>query len=65
MVRFPVQQVATSSGPGAGAGVISNDFHNRRDLAPNLCALFVEPAYRRQGIARRLLGDRVPIPNRL
>ena len=27
----------------AGAGVIENDFHDRPDLAPNLCALFVEP----------------------
>ena len=27
----------------AGAGVIANDFHDRKDLTPNLCALFVEP----------------------
>lgn len=39
----------------AGAGVIENDFHDRKDLTPNLCALFVEPPYRNQGIARRLL----------
>lgn len=39
----------------AGAGVIENDFHNRKDLSPNLCALFVEKAYRNQGIARKLL----------
>ncbi len=26
----------------AGAGVIDNDFHERKDLTPNLCALFVE-----------------------
>ena len=26
----------------AGAGVIENDFHDRKDLTPNLCALFVE-----------------------
>ena len=25
-----------------GCGVIENDFHDRRDLAPNLCALFAE-----------------------
>lgn len=39
----------------AGAGIIENDFHNRKDLAPNLCALFVEEAYRRQNIAKQLL----------
>ena len=39
----------------AGAGIIENDFHNRKDLSPNLCALYVEPDYRRQGIAAFLL----------
>lgn len=39
----------------AGAGVIANDFHDRKDLTPNLCALFVEEAYRRQGIASAVL----------
>lgn len=38
-----------------GAGVIENDFHARRDLAPNLCALYVEPDRRRHGIAGALL----------
>lgn len=38
-----------------GLGVIENDFHNRKDLAPNVCALYVEEEYRRQGIAGRLL----------
>ena len=27
----------------AGAGVIENDFHDRKDLTPNICALYVEP----------------------
>lgn len=39
----------------AGAGVIENDFHDRKDLEPNLCALYVEEEYRRQGIARYIL----------
>lgn len=39
----------------AGAGVIENDFHDRPDLRPNLCALFVEETYRGRGIARSIL----------
>ena len=39
----------------AGAGVIENDFHDRPDLTPNLCALFVEPDWRCRGLAGRLL----------
>lgn len=38
-----------------GAGVIENDFHNRKDLTPNLCALYTEEHYRCQGIAGNLL----------
>lgn len=38
-----------------GLGVIENDFHNRLDLAPNVCAVFVEPDCRGQGIAGALL----------
>jgi len=40
----------------AGAGVIANDFHDRKDLAPNVCALYVEPDLRRRGIAGLLLA---------
>lgn len=40
----------------AGAGVIANDFHDRKDLTPNLCALFVEPPWRGRGTAGRLLA---------
>lgn len=39
----------------AGTGVIENDFHNRKDLSPNLCALYVEEMYRNQGIAQYIL----------
>ena len=39
-----------------GLGVIDNDFHNRKDLTPNICALYVEEEYRCQGIAGRLLN---------
>ena len=39
----------------AGAGVIANDFHDRKDLTPNVCALYVEPGLRRRGIAGHLL----------
>lgn len=39
-----------------GAGVIENDFHDRPDLTPNVCALFVEPDYRGRGIAGELLA---------
>ena len=39
----------------AGIGVIENDFHNRKDLAPNVCAVHVEEAYRNRGIAGRML----------
>lgn len=38
-----------------GIGVIENDFHDRKDLSPNVCALYVEPAYRCRGIAGDLL----------
>lgn len=40
----------------AGAGVIENDFHERKDLTPNLCALFVEEECRCRGIAGELLS---------
>lgn len=39
----------------AGIGVIENDFHNRKDLTPNVCAVYVEKEYRKKGIAGKLL----------
>lgn len=38
-----------------GLGVIENDFHRRKDLTPNVCALYVEEECRGQGIAGKLL----------
>jgi len=39
-----------------GLGVIENDFHDRKDLTPNVCAVYTEEQYRKQGIAGRLLN---------
>lgn len=38
-----------------GCGVIENDFHDRKDLSPNVCAVYVEEEYRNQGIAGFML----------
>ena len=38
-----------------GVGVIENDFHDRKDLTPNVCALYVEEEHRCRGIAGKLL----------
>ncbi|MBR5289128.1 MAG: GNAT family N-acetyltransferase [Clostridia bacterium] len=38
-----------------GLGVIENDFHKRKDLAPNIAAVYVEEKARRRGISRALL----------
>ena len=38
-----------------GLGVIENDFHDRKDLTPNICAVYTEEKYRCKGIAGRLL----------
>ena len=40
----------------AGLGVIANDFHERKDLTPNVCAVYTEPEYRCRGLAGRLLN---------
>ena len=39
----------------AGMGVIENDFHDRKNLTPNVCAVYTEPDYRGQRIAGNLL----------
>ena len=38
-----------------GLGVIANDFHDRKDLSPNVCAVYTEEGFRGHGIAGRLL----------
>ena len=38
-----------------GLGIIDNDFHDRPDLAPNVCAVYTEADHRGRGIAGRLL----------
>lgn len=40
----------------AGLGVIENDFHDRKDLTPNVCAVYVEENHRKQGIAGDMLN---------
>lgn len=42
-----------------GLGVIENDFHDRKDLTPNICAVYTEEEFRGQGIAGRLLEKAV------
>ncbi|MBQ1507031.1 MAG: GNAT family N-acetyltransferase, partial [Ruminococcus sp.] len=39
-----------------GLGVIENDFHERKDLSPNVCAVYTEEEYRGQGIAGKMLN---------
>lgn len=39
-----------------GMGVIENDFHDRKDLSPNVCAVYTEEEYRCKGIAGELLN---------
>ena len=42
-----------------GLGVIENDFHDRKDLFPNICAVYTDEAFRGKGIAGRLLNRAV------
>lgn len=39
-----------------GMGVIENDFHDRKDLTPNICAVYTEESHRGKGIAGHLLN---------
>lgn len=38
-----------------GLGVIENDFHDRKDLTPNVCAVYTEKDKRGSGVAGALL----------
>ena len=42
-----------------GLGVVENDFHDRKDLFPNICAVYTEPGHRGRGIAGKLLETAV------
>ena len=48
-----------------GLGVIENDFHDRKDLSPNVCAVYVEEEHRCKGIAGSLLDYVCDDMNRL
>ena len=39
-----------------GSGVIENDFHDRKDLTPNVCAVYTEEDRRGMGVAGALLN---------
>ena len=59
MAKTPVPQWYTAMDGEkiiGGLGVIENDFHDRKDLTPNVCAVYVEEAFRCQGIAGMLLA---------
>ncbi len=38
-----------------GLGIVENDFHDRKDLFPNVCAVYTEETHRGKGIAGQLL----------
>lgn len=40
----------------AGIGEIRNDFHDRKDLTPNICAVYTDKDYRCHGLAGELLN---------
>ncbi len=56
--RYRIRMVSLSDGDRivAGLGVIENDFHDRKDLKPNVCAVWTDEEYRNMGIAGRLLN---------
>lgn len=54
---FPQWYVAVEEGRIIGGlGVIENDFHDRKDLSPNVCAVYTEEDRRCRGVAGALLN---------
>ena len=54
---YPMWNLAIENGTIiGGVGVIENDFHERKDLSPNVCALYVKENRRNLGIADALLN---------
>lgn len=54
---FPQWYAAVEDGRIIGGlGIIANDFHDRKDLSPNVCAVYTEEDKRCYGIAGALLG---------
>ena len=54
---FPQWYIALEDGRiVGGSGVIENDFHDRKDLSPNVCAVYTEEDKRGEGIAGALLN---------
>ena len=53
----PTWLVAVEDGKIVGGlGVIENDFHERKDLTPNICAVYTEADFRCRGVAGKLLN---------
>lgn len=54
---FPEWYIAFEDGRIIGGlGVIENDFHSRKDLSPNICAVYTEENRRGLGVAGKLLS---------
>lgn len=53
---YPEWYLAVENGEIIGGlGVIENDFHDRKDLFPNVCAVYTEKGKRNRGVAGKLL----------
>ncbi len=66
--RTPFPQWYTAVEDGriiGGLGIIANDFHDRKDLSPNVCAVYTEEDKRCYGIAgsTRCISSRITFPS--